>query len=339
MKKNLFHNASLKLTIIYVSIMLTISLIFSIWLYRITLNEIQHSVRRIPGPIERLLINENSRFAEELQEAQEARIHEARKNLIVQFIVLNSIIAVSGGLGSYYLARRTLQPIEEAHDAQSRFAADASHELRTPIAAMRIENEIALTDPELTLKDAKKQLESTIEELDTLTFLTENLLTMARIGSEPLETKQTTIKKIINNAHEKVTSLAQQKSQKIIIKKVPDVFIQAHETLLADAFVTLLDNAIKYSPEKSTIKVETVKESRVVKVHIVDEGPGIQKDALPHIFKRFYRADHSRTKNDHQGFGLGLSIAKATVEAHGGTISVKNEASGGCRFTVQLPLS
>lgn len=339
MKSDIFHNASLKLTAIYVSIILTISLIFSIWLYSITLNEIEQSVRRVPGPIERILINENSRFAEELRAAQESRIQEARKNLLAQFVVLNIVIAVSGGLGSYYLARRTLKPIELAHEAQSRFAADASHELRTPIAAMRIENEITLTDPSLTLQDAKKQIESTIEELDTLTLLTENLLTMARLGSEPLELKSTPLKSFIQRAKDKVASLAEQKNQKLIIKKIPNVKVRVHETLLADALVTILDNAIKYSPEKSTITIEPEKDMRSIKIHVIDQGPGIEKEAITQIFKRFYRADHSRTKNNHQGFGLGLSIAKAIVEAHGGSIGVKNEALKGSRFTVQLPLS
>lgn len=323
----------------YVSIILTISLIFSIWLYSVTLAEVTQSARRIPGPIERLLINENSRFAEELRAAQDERIHEARQNLLVQFIVLNGIIALSGGLGSYYLARRTLRPIEEAHEAQSRFAADASHELRTPIAAMRIENEITLTDPSLDLKEAKRQIKSTIEELDTLTALTENLLTMARLGSEPLATELTTVKAVVMQAKEKVMSLAEQKNQKIQLKQIPAINIKAHKNLLADALVTILDNAVKYSPEKSTIRIEVKKEAKVVKISIIDQGPGIDKAAIPHIFKRFYRADHSRTKNEHRGFGLGLSIAKATIDAHGGTIHVTNGDVQGARFIVQLPLS
>jgi two-component system sensor histidine kinase CiaH len=215
------------------------------------------------------------------------------------------------GLGSYYLARRTLEPIEAAHEAQSRFAADASHELRTPITAMRIENEVTLSDPSLTLNDAKTQLQSNIEELDTLMNLTENLLTMARIGSEQLETEKVTIADTLERAIAKVHAQAEQKKQTIVLHKVPKQSLLAHKDLLRDAFVTLLDNAIKYSPEDSKIEIRTKIEHKSLTIKIIDEGAGIPVDAIPHIFKRFYRADRSRTKKaDAKGFGLGLSIAQ-----------------------------
>lgn len=341
MKRDIYKHASLKLASIYVSIIVCISLIFSFWLYRITFNQVKHGIYRPPGPIEQILRQENSRFAEELRAAQEAAIQDAREHLIIQFVTLNIIIAVSGGLGSYYLARRTLQPIEAAHVAQSRFAADASHELRTPITAMRIENEVTLSDPSLNLKEAKEQLQSNIEELDTLMNLTENLLTMARLGSEPLETEPIKMKEVLERAIAKVHTHAQQKHQIIKLEKVPKRSLQAHKSLLPEAFVTLLDNAIKYSPERSTILVKTHIEHKQIRVDIIDEGSGISPNDLPHIFKRFYRADSSRTKNvETKGFGLGLSIAQAIVHAHHGSISARNVDNGkGACFTVQLPLS
>ncbi len=339
MKQNIFHNASLKLTAMYVSIILMISLVFSTWLYNVSLAEIKQSVRRPPGPVEQLLLRENSRFASELRDAQNNRIAEARNNLLVQFIVLNAVIAVSGGLGSYYLARRTLGPIEQAHEAQSRFTADASHELRTPIAAMRIENELALTDPSLTIDTAKQQLESTIEELDKLTALTENMLRMAWLDFEKIELSNTPLNDIVLQATARVKALAQQKKQKINLGKIPSKQVTTHAESIVDALVVVLDNAIKYSPEKSDIDIScTVKSKRVI-LSISDKGPGIPDADLPKIFNRFYRSDSSRTKNSQKGFGLGLSIAKSLIHAGGGTITAKNNKSIGAVFTIELPLA
>jgi signal transduction histidine kinase len=339
MKKNLFHNASIKLTTIYVSIILCVSLLFSVWLYNVSLREIQRSVHRPPGPIEQLLLRENSSFAQELFEAQTERVERARNNLLVQFFILNASIAVAGGAASYFLARRSLKPIEEAHEAQSRFTADASHELRTPIAAMRIENEIALSDPSLSVADAREQLASTIEELDKLTALTEGMLKMARLESEALERAPEKIKTIIDAAVEKVTPLATQKKQSFVVGKIPDKKVLVHNDSVTDAVVVLLDNAVKYSPENARIKIITELEGKKVIIKVIDEGEGIPEEDLPHIFERFYRADSSRTKNSQKGFGLGLSIAQSIIEANAGSLTAKNTVKKGACFTVQLPLS
>ncbi len=339
MKKNLFHNASIKLTTIYVSIIVFISLVFSVLLYNVSLREIQRSIHRPPGPIEQILLRENSSFAQELYEAQTERIEHARNNLLVQFFILNVSIAVSGGVASYYLARRSLRPIEEAHEAQSRFTADASHELRTPIAAMRIENEIALSDPNLNVKLAREQLTSTIEELDKLTALTENMLKMARLESESLERSSEKIRLILDTAVEKVKPLATQKRQDITVTKFPDKKVYVHSESVTDALVVLLDNAVKYSPEGARIKIVTEIEAKKAIIKVLDEGEGIPEEDLPHIFERFYRADSSRTKNAEKGFGLGLSIAQGIIEANSGSLSASNTAKKGACFTIQLPLS
>lgn len=339
MKKNLFHNASIKLTAIYVSIILCISLLFSVWLYNVSLREIQRSVHRSPGPIEQILLRENTSFAQELYEAQAERVEHARNNLLVQFVILNVSIAVCGGIGSYFFARRSLKPIEEAHEAQSRFTADASHELRTPIAAMRIENEIALSDPSLSVADAREQLASTIEELDKLTALTENMLKMARLESEALERAPENLKTIIDSAVEKVTPLASQKMQSFTVTKVPNKRVLVHSDSITDALVVLLDNAVKYSPKNAQIKLVTELEAKKAIIKVIDEGDGIPEEDLPHIFERFYRADNSRTKNGQKGFGLGLSIAQNIIEANAGTLTAENTAKKGACFTIQLPLS
>ena len=148
-----FHKTSLKLASLYLAIIVAISLFFSIAIYQVSISELERGLRR-PLPV-----FEGSGFSNRLREQLiEERIssyEEARSKLIARLVLANMLIVVFGGCLSYYLALRTLKPIEDAHEAQRTFAASASHELRTPITAMRSENEVALMDPNLTLADAK----------------------------------------------------------------------------------------------------------------------------------------------------------------------------------------
>lgn len=336
MKENIFHSASLKLASLYLLIIFFISLLFSSWLFNVSMSEIRQSVFHLPPPIERIR-NTDPDFAAELRTAQNEAIEEARDNLMYQLIIINVIIAVAGATLSYYLARRSLKPIEEAHEAQSRFTADASHELRTPITAMRTETEITLTEPNLTLKAAKAQLESNIEELDKLTALSDGLLRLARLDNSSLSMERSNLGHLVSEAVSSVTPIAEQKNQQIKCT-LSDAVISADPTSITDVIVILLDNAIKYSPEGSTINVTTKQQRQHVLLTISDPGIGIDAKDLPHIFERFYRADQSRTKNKVNGYGVGLSIVKAIIEAHKGSVSVKSQLQKGTTFTVSLPI-
>ncbi|MBP6962420.1 HAMP domain-containing histidine kinase [Candidatus Saccharibacteria bacterium] len=338
MKTNIFHNASIRLTTLYLLIIMTISLLFSLSLYQVASNEIERGFRGRPGPISQMIRTRNVDLVEGLISEQEETIVELKSSLKSNLVILNILIAVVGGLLSYFLARKTLRPIETAHNAQNRFTADASHELRTPITAMRTETEITLTEPNLTLKDAKAQLNSNIEELDKLTKLSEDLLKLARLDNVETTRMPTDISEIINLAIERVKPLAEKNKQLFKLRVIPKIEVSADSASLTEAFVTLLDNAVKYSPSKSEIEVIVTKNKNTVEVKIIDNGDGIMPTDLPHIFERFYRAELSRTKNNVNGFGIGLAIAKETVESHGGTISAVNNKKTGATFTVLLPV-
>lgn len=290
---------------------------------------------RIPPQIERIRANDPD-FAAELREAQQEAIEEARSSLLYQLIVINIIIAVAGASLSYYLARRSLKPIEKAHEAQSRFTADASHELRTPITAMRTETEVTLTEPKLTLKEARAQLESNIEELDKLTALSDGLLSLASMANSALLLESVNLAEVCKEAISRVSSIADQKKQ-TITNSVDSVVLQADQVSLTDAIVILLDNAIKYSPEDSTIAIKSKQQRQHTTITISDQGIGIASSDLPHIFERFYRADQSRTKSGVNGYGIGLSIVKSIVDAHRGSIAVKSTQAKGTTFTLSFP--
>lgn len=339
MKTNIFHNASIRLTTLYLLIIMTISLLFSLSLYQVASNEIERGFRGRPGPISQIIRTRNLDLVEDLITEQEETIVELKASLKSNLIILNILIAFVGGMLSYFLARKTLRPIETAHNAQNRFTADASHELRTPITAMRTETEITLTEPNLTLKQAKEQLNSNIEELDKLTKLSEDLLKLARLDNVDMTTAYISISEIIDSAVERVKPLAEKNKQLFKISSIPKIKVQADLTSLTEAFVTILDNAVKYSPDKSEIKIVVSKNKNTVEVRIIDNGEGIMPTDLPHIFERFYRAEQSRTKNTAPGFGIGLAIAKETIQSHGGTIVANNNKKSGTTFAVVLPIA
>lgn len=317
---------------------MSISLVFSIGFYRVASDEINRGIRRPPGLMSQMFSNRNNDIINEIIVEQNDAVEIAQARLQASLLLINLVIFIGGGLLSYYLARRTLKPIEDAHEAQSRFTADASHELRTPISAMRLENEIALTDDNLTLKQAKKQLESNIEELDKLTKLAEGLLELARLDNDTLIKENVKVQNIIQEAVSRVATEAENNKQIIITKKIDKGLVSVNEVAMVEALVTILDNAIKYSPKKSEIIISTNRGKSNFEISVKDSGPGISPIDQKKIFDRFYRADNSRTKESSDGYGIGLSIAKTVAESHGGSISVKSVVGNGSTFTLHFPV-
>lgn len=336
---NIFHNASLKLTSVYLVIIMLISLVFSIGIYNLSSSEIERGIRRQTGPIGQILRTRNNDLIEDLILEQDKAVTSALNRLKANLFLINAFILLFGGLVSYYLARMTLTPIEKAHESLEQFTADASHELRTPITAMRTETEVTLTDPKLSLSLARKQLESNIEELDKLSNLADGLLQLADLENNGLEKQDVSVLSVIESSVDRVMKNAKQKHQKILVNKEKNGKISVNAPALTEALVTILNNAVKYSPDGSNIKVVMKRTKSLASIMIEDSGIGIKKSDIPRIFDRFYQADKSRTDSKEQGYGIGLSIAKSIVESHGGTISVKSKPRKGSTFTISIPVS
>jgi two-component system sensor histidine kinase CiaH len=273
-----------------------------------------------------------SAFQDENDQLRIDQSRQAAVQMILALVYINVFILIVGGFGSYFLARRTLGPIEKAHEAQSRFTSDASHELRTPLAAMKAELEVYLRDDNLALDEAKELLNSNLEEVDKLIKLSEMLLKMAHLDYDKLEKKQIDLVELLPSV---MKPFAKSKKRFDITTR-KQAIISGNDAAIMELMSILIENAIKYSPERSRISIRIFERRTMTGFEIKNTGTPITEAKLPHIFDRFYRADTSRTESGKNGYGLGLAIAKKITEIHHGYIqasSTEKETS----FTFFLP--
>jgi signal transduction histidine kinase len=309
---------------------MALSIAFSVTLYHISDSELNRGLRRPGEPVFR----ETSLY--NFDAFRETRLSEGRQNLKANLILLNVITFGAGFAASYLLARKTLEPIAEAMESQMRFTADASHELRTPLTAMQTEIEVALRDKNLTKEDARELLESNLEEVEKLRLLSDGLLRLAQNNGQKLTHNTALVGESIELAVKHVSKIADAKNISISYDADSDIKAKGDMGAIAEVIAILLDNAIKYSDSKTVILVSALAENNHVELRVKDQGMGIVKDDIEHIFDRFYRADTSRTKQDVGGYGLGLSIAKKIVDLHDGSIRVEKTSKKGTTFLVSL---
>ena len=229
--------------------------------------------------------------------------------------------------------------LENLDNARNQFVSDASHELKTPLASMKILSESLLTEPDAPAELYREFMGDINSEVDRLTLVINDLLMLAKSdrGPEALAMAPValgdTIKKIINT----VAPLAQKKHITLSYE-YRDVDVLADELRMQQLFTNLIDNAIKYSKNDTTVTVTLTQTLSAAVVSVTDQGIGIGKEDLPHLFERFYRVDKARSRQA-GGTGLGLAIVKQIVDQHAGTIEVKSEIGRGTTFVVTLPLA
>jgi signal transduction histidine kinase len=311
---------------------MVMSLGFSAIIYHTSANEIARQLP--PNSLYGQISDDNQGVFDEFFRQ---RISRGQHELFTKLLIINTLVLVGGAAVSYVLARRTLEPIEEAMEAQSRFASNASHELRTPMAAIQTENEVALRNPKLTLARSKQILRSNLEEVTRLQELSDGLLRLAREDGRDITLEPVVLAEVVTDVISHYRKPASQKHISIV-NKVNQASVYADRHGLTQVLSILLDNAIKYSPAKTTVTVTSGGRGKDGHISVADEGPGINSNDLPHIFDRFYRADTSRTSQQVSGHGLGLALAQKIVEQSGGTIDVKSKPGKGTKFVVSFPL-
>lgn len=329
-----------RLALTYLAIIMVLSISFSAVFYNISTNEAGGGLRRQTVYFQ----NENvpfgaSPFDNRLEQVRTRELDTFRSRLLVRLFELNLGMLILGGLFSFWLAKRSLDPLEEAMEAQDRFTSDAAHELRTPLTAMKTEIEVAMRGSKMSAAEAKEVLSSTLEEIAKLETLTNALLRLAKSsGQSDTESWRTIkLKKLVKEAAERVKLAAEQQHITINSSGVGSDSVRGDHDQLLELVVTLLDNAIKYGQEGMEITLSSETTNGQVVLNVADKGLGIKASELPHIFERFYRADQSRTKNNVPGYGLGLSLAEQIAKQHNGSITAVSQVGEGSTFTVTLP--
>lgn len=334
----MFKQARLKLTAWYLLIIMVISFSFSALIYTINVNEINRFANSQRNRIERRLLLDDQSPPPPSIFINDDLINESLHRLLINLIVINGVILIISGSLSYFLAGRTLSPIQKMTEDQKRFISDASHELRTPLTALKSLFEVSLRDKKMNLSEAKKVITTGVNQTDKLKILSDSLLELSRLDGNYSHSSFTkvSLKKVILESISQVQLKADLKKIKITNQIGPQK-IFGDFSKLTEVFVIFLDNAIKYSPDNSQIKLTSKTDKKNLVIKITDQGIGISQKDLPHIFDRFYQADNARTKTNDSGYGLGLSIANQIIKAHQGKVSVTSKLKLGTTFIVSLP--
>jgi len=335
MLPSIFRSTTLRLTGWYLLILMLLSIMFSVVIYQVASSEISARLNSFQTNLQESddgFMIRPMRMAASLQAQQ---VSEAKENISIELLYVNLLVFVVGGFGSYFLARRSLMPIEKAHEAQSRFTSDASHELRTPLAVMKLELETVLRDNNANTDELKEVLSSNLEEVNKLSKLAEMLLNLSRSDHSKLKSTPVNLDKLTHN----IVNDFKFASDRIVIKSKKRLIVPGDETAIAELIKVLIDNALQYSPKNSIVYIILSKQDSNAKFEITNSGPGINADKLPHIFDRFFRADSSRTNGAQKGYGLGLSLAKSIIELHGGELIASSTPNHETTFTFLLALN
>ena len=240
------------------------------------------------------------------------------------------LIAVTDGLNTM------LSRLESAFLAQGRFVADAAHELRSPLANLRTTAEVALrrNNP----ATSERALQVTVTEIERLTKLTESLLTLslADAGTLVQERAEVDLSRVATEAIEALRARTEAAGIQLVLQcPTEPAMLHGDALRLRQVFDNLLDNAVRHIPQGGKIEVSIEKQGTALRVSVKDTGPGIAEAELAFVFERLWRADTARARTT-GSFGLGLSIAKAIVQAHGGTIGATNLSPYGAHFYFQF---
>lgn len=332
----MFQSARIKLTLWYLLIVLLITSFFSFLIYSGVKDEIERTHRMMAARIQRELLP----FTNGNQPPILVQLNtdDALRRVQLSMLATNGVILLLAALASYFLAGKTLKPIETMVENQKQFISDASHELRTPIAAMKTSLEVNVRDTK-TSKSTKLLLSQYLDKVTGLEHLSERLLTLARAERmlDTLQVQEVPISEVLEASIEKCQDLAKAKSIRLKISGENEL-VKADPTRLQELFIILIDNAIKYSPEHSEIEISSRKTNQSLIVKVIDQGIGIAKAEIPHIFERFYRVDSARSRSSANGYGLGLAIAKYIADMHHASIKVESEPGRGSIFLITFPL-
>lgn len=253
---------------------------------------------------------------------------------IISFIICAALLLVLIFFFSLYFANRAMRPVIEAWEKQKQFVSDASHELKTPLAAINTNVDAVLANPESSVLSQEKWLNYIKSESQRLALLTGNLLFMARLDNQAeFKTESVNLSEITEQAVLNLEAVSFERQVRFDYSIEKDVTVTGAKDQLQRLAVILLDNAVKYSPDRGTVNVSLKKKDKHAELSVHNTGEPIPPDEQEKIFDRFYRVDKARSAGS---YGLGLSMARDIVRLHGGKIWVESSKENGTSFFVTV---
>ena len=259
--------------------------------------------------------------------------------LAVYLLLIAIAAAVVTFFISLFFANRSIRPIEEAYNKQKQFIADASHELKTPLAAINTNIDVLLSRDGADSEE-NKWLWYIKDEARRMSKLTNDLLYLARAdyGEKNQVFGCVSFTDTVKNALLVMEARVFEQNITLTSEVADGVNVAASAEQLKQLVMILLDNAVKYTPSGGSIELKLIRKASDAYLTVKNTGAGISETDLPHIFDRFYRSDKARTYTENSGYGLGLAIAKAIAESFKGTISAESKPDNYTTFTVKIPL-
>ena len=263
--------------------------------------------------------------------------NNALSSLLYTLLVIGLIIVPTVVVISYYFANQAVKPIAEAWEKQKQFIADASHELKTPITIIKSNLGIVMSNPGEIVDTQMEWLDYVNTGTDRMSKLANDLLSLANADSPDLQIHKNNfdVSVAINDLIYEMTAKANEKGTGIATFIQPNIILCSDQEKILQIAMILFDNAIKYSEPNGQVEISLAKMNQDVRLEVTNSGKGIKKTELHHIFDRFYQTEPSRNSKN-EGFGLGLSIAKALTEKLGGRLSVVSREDDRTTFTFVL---
>ena len=229
--------------------------------------------------------------------------------------------------------------VENLDQSRNQFVSNASHELKTPLATMKIMIESLIYQPDMDRDLRTEFLTDINNEIDRLSAIVSDLLTLVKMDSKDvrLQRENLSLAELCRENEHRLRPIAEKKGQTITLTLSDECEMYADRSKLTQVVYNLVENAIKYTQQGGRIRVTLTKQGHDAHLVVADNGPGIAKESLSHIFDRFYRVDKARSRET-GGTGLGLSIVRQLVLLHGGAIRCESEVGKGSSFIVDLPL-
>ncbi|MBR4801152.1 MAG: HAMP domain-containing histidine kinase [Clostridia bacterium] len=264
--------------------------------------------------------------------------HEQLITVLVETIVLYLAAVLLIFLIAYLFSAKTMKPVAETYVKQRDLIANASHELKTPLTVIATNLAVVKSEPTATVQDNEKWLSSVDKQIERMQELIQSMLELSKLEQSSLQKVNLNLSSIVDGACLEFEAVCFERGVNLISEVQSDINVLGEKTSLERLVVILLDNAIKYCGENGKVGCKLSQDGKKAVLTVMNTGAVISEEDARHVFDRFYRTDGARQNDDGKSFGLGLSIAAATVRAHGGTIECKGIENKGTVFTVVLPI-